>query len=63
MRSCASGLVWYADRPRTVAAGTIATAMTATHGFDLLREADIPELRTHARLFQHGKTGAELLSL
>ncbi len=34
-----------------------------THGFELLRDQDIPELRTRARLYRHLKTGAELLSL
>jgi presequence protease len=37
--------------------------MTLTHGFELIREQDIPELNTRARLFRHAKTGAELLSL
>src|SRR5574339_564018 len=37
--------------------------MTNSHGFQLLREAEIPELNTRARLFRHVKTGAELLSL
>ena len=37
--------------------------MTATHGFELLREQDIPELKTHAQIYRHVKTGAELLSL
>lgn len=37
--------------------------MDTHHGFELLREQDIPELDTHARLFRHQKTGAELLSL
>jgi Zn-dependent M16 (insulinase) family peptidase len=34
-----------------------------SHGFTLVREQDIPELQTHARLFRHDRTGAELLSL
>ncbi len=34
-----------------------------TDGFELLREQDIPELNTRARLYRHAKTGAELLSL
>ncbi len=34
-----------------------------TYGFTLVREQDIPELQTHARMFRHDKTGAELLSL
>ena len=33
------------------------------HGFELLRDQDIPELNTQARLYKHVKTGAELLSL
>ncbi len=37
--------------------------MTIMHGFELVREQEIPELKTRARLFRHGKTGAELLSL
>ncbi len=37
--------------------------MIAIHGFELLREQEIPELKTRARLFRHVKTGAELLSL
>ncbi len=37
--------------------------MTTTHGFELLRETDIPELKTHAQIYRHVKTGAELLSL
>lgn len=37
--------------------------MTTQHGFTLLREQEIPELNTKARLFRHVKTGAELLSL
>jgi Zn-dependent M16 (insulinase) family peptidase len=37
--------------------------MALTHGFELIREQDIPELNTRARLFRHAKTGAELLSL
>lgn len=36
---------------------------TNTHGFELLQEQDISELRTRARLLRHSKTGAELLSL
>jgi Zn-dependent M16 (insulinase) family peptidase len=34
-----------------------------THGFELLREQDIPELNARAQLYRHTKTGAELLSL
>lgn len=37
--------------------------MTNPYGFELLREQDIPELNTRARLFRHVKTGAEMLSL
>jgi Zn-dependent M16 (insulinase) family peptidase len=33
------------------------------YGFDLIREQDIPELNTRARLWRHAKTGTELLSL
>ena len=37
--------------------------MTLIHGFELLREQTIPELNSLARLYRHGRTGAELLSL
>ena len=37
--------------------------MSGNHGFELLSEQLIPELNTHARLFRHSATGAELLSL
>lgn len=37
--------------------------MSNEHGFELLRDEFIPELNTHARLYRHIKTGAELLSL
>lgn len=37
--------------------------MSVTHGFELLREQDIPEINTKARLYRHVKTGAQLLSL
>ncbi len=37
--------------------------MTTWHGFELLREEEIPELNTRARLLRHVQTGAELLSL
>ena len=37
--------------------------MTFAHGFTKLSEREIPELRTKAELFQHARTGAELLSL
>lgn len=35
----------------------------SSHGFDLILEREIPELKTRARFFRHLKTGAELLSL
>jgi hypothetical protein len=37
--------------------------MTVVHGFELIRQQEIPELKTTAALFRHLKTGAELLSL
>ncbi len=37
--------------------------MTLIHGFYLLQEREIPELKTKAQLYRHQKTGAELLSL
>jgi len=37
--------------------------MSLTYGFELLREQHIPELNTHAVLYRHAQTGAELLSL
>lgn len=37
--------------------------MTTTHGFELVRDEQIDELKTRARLYRHMKTGAELLSL
>jgi Zn-dependent M16 (insulinase) family peptidase len=37
--------------------------MEEIHGFELLREQDIGEIQTKARLYRHSKTGAELLSL
>ena len=37
--------------------------MTNSHGFELIKEQEIPELNSKARLFRHVKTGAELLSL
>jgi len=37
--------------------------MGQTHGFELVREQDIPELNTRARIYRHVATGAELLSL
>ncbi len=33
------------------------------HGFELLKEQHIPEINTHAKLFRHVKSGAEVLSL
>ena len=37
--------------------------MTSTHGFELIREHDVPEINSRARLYRHAATGAELLSL
>jgi hypothetical protein len=37
--------------------------MTEIHGFKLIEERDLPDINSHARLFKHIKTGAELLSL
>jgi Zn-dependent M16 (insulinase) family peptidase len=37
--------------------------MSASHGFELLREQVLPELNSTARVYRHAKTGAELLSL
>jgi hypothetical protein len=37
--------------------------MPVIHGFELIRQQEIPELKTKASLFRHLKTGAELLSL
>ncbi|NUO81759.1 insulinase family protein [candidate division KSB1 bacterium] len=37
--------------------------MKNLHGFELLRQQDIPELKTQAKLYRHKQTGAELLSL
>lgn len=37
--------------------------MSDTHGFEKIKEQEIPELNTRAELFRHRKTGAELLSL
>jgi presequence protease len=39
------------------------TTADTIHGFEFLREQEIPELRTRARLFRHVKTGAQVLSL
>jgi Zn-dependent M16 (insulinase) family peptidase len=37
--------------------------MTTLHGFELLKDATIPEISSRVRLFRHVKTGAELLSV
>ncbi len=37
--------------------------MSITHGFQIQRKQFIKELKTNARLYQHKKTGAQLLSL
>ncbi len=37
--------------------------MTTNYGFELLKEQEIPELNTLAKLYRHAKSGAELLSL
>ena len=37
--------------------------MTVIHGFELINEKTITELKTLARFYRHQKTGAELLSL
>jgi len=37
--------------------------MTHTHGFTLIEEREVPELRTMAKLYRHDATGAELLSM
>jgi len=37
--------------------------MSATHGFELIREHQVPEINSTARLYRHAPTGAELLSL
>lgn len=36
---------------------------TTAHGFELARDEMIPELNTRARIWNHSKTGAQLLSL
>ncbi len=33
------------------------------HGFELVREDEIPEINSHARLYVHTRTGAQLLSV
>ena len=37
--------------------------MALKHGFELLREEQIAELNSTARVYRHEKTGARLLSL
>jgi Zn-dependent M16 (insulinase) family peptidase len=37
--------------------------MATKHGFELMREESLPEINSQVKLFQHTKTGAELLSL
>ena len=37
--------------------------MTATHGFELLREQKLSEINSTARYYRHVATGAELISL
>jgi hypothetical protein len=37
--------------------------MSAAYGFELIQEREIKELNTHARLYRHVKSGAQLLSL
>ena len=37
--------------------------MTATHGFELIREQKLPEINSTARYYRHAGTGAEVLSL
>jgi hypothetical protein len=37
--------------------------MSATYGFTLEKERDIPEIGALARLYRHDATGARLLSL
>ncbi|MCO6453193.1 MAG: insulinase family protein [Caldilineales bacterium] len=37
--------------------------MTTRHGFALIKETEIAELNTYARLYRHTQSGAELLSL
>jgi phosphopantetheinyl transferase (holo-ACP synthase) len=37
--------------------------MTEQNGFELIRDQQIPELNSRARLYRHIKTGAELLSM
>ncbi len=37
--------------------------MTLLHGFETLRAQDIPEINSHARIYRHRRTGAQLVSL
>jgi len=37
--------------------------MTLPHGFETLRAQDIPEINSHARIYRHRRTGAQLISL
>ena len=37
--------------------------MNIAHGFELVREQDIPEISSKARLYRHVRTGAQLLSV
>src|SRR5579864_5697952 len=37
--------------------------MTVTHGFELIREEDLRDIKGHARVYRHIKTGAELISV
>ena len=37
--------------------------MTDLHGFELVKEQDIPEINSKTKLYRHLKTGAELLSV
>lgn len=37
--------------------------MTITHGFELIRDAELAEINATARIYRHQKTGAQLLSV
>ena len=37
--------------------------MTDSYGFELIREREIPEINTRARIYRHIRTGAELISM
>ena len=37
--------------------------MNTLHGFELIKDQEIPELNTTGRLYRHIATGAEMLSL